>query len=194
MVLPRKPGNTNRDRRRITLQPCDEILTGLNRRLVEDTECNLLAATTLIHRPQSPAYLSAYDRRSDRSGVDDLRQRRCRGGAVGRNRPVHSSLGTEVTDRKAFADKIAQSGGRILSRPAAKALKFRAPDGNVAEVIDTGALQNRKAIPNVTAFSGTDVSVPLATIPPAPRGSGHSGRHRSRSNSTSAAYAAAAAR
>jgi lactoylglutathione lyase len=52
--------------------------------------------------------------------------------------PCIHHWGIEVTDRKAFADKIAQSGGRILSRPAAKALKFRAPDGNVAEVIDTG--------------------------------------------------------
>jgi lactoylglutathione lyase len=52
--------------------------------------------------------------------------------------PCIHHWGIEVTDRKAFADKIAQSGGTILSGPDAKALKFRAPDGNVAEIVDTG--------------------------------------------------------
>jgi lactoylglutathione lyase len=55
--------------------------------------------------------------------------------------PCIHHWGIEVTDRKAFADKIAQSGGTILSRPDAKALKFRAPDGNVAEIVDTGGFE-----------------------------------------------------
>jgi lactoylglutathione lyase len=52
--------------------------------------------------------------------------------------PCIHHWGLEVADRAAFAEKIKQHGGTILSKPEAGALKFRAPDGNVAEIVGVG--------------------------------------------------------
>ena len=41
----------------------------------------------------------------------------------------------------AFADTIKQHGGQILSKPEANALKFRAPDGTLAEIVSKGAFE-----------------------------------------------------
>lgn len=49
--------------------------------------------------------------------------------------------GIEVDDREAFAEKIRKAGGEILSKPDARALKFRAPDGTLAEVVVRGAFK-----------------------------------------------------
>ena len=49
--------------------------------------------------------------------------------------------GVEVDDRAAFADKIRKAGGEILSKPDAAALKFRAPDGTLAEIVVRGAFK-----------------------------------------------------
>jgi lactoylglutathione lyase len=49
--------------------------------------------------------------------------------------------GIEVDDRAAFADKIRAAGGEILSKPDANALKFRAPDGTIAEIVVRGAFK-----------------------------------------------------
>ena len=46
--------------------------------------------------------------------------------------------GIEVDDKSAYIEKIKQYGGTILSRPEAGALKFRAPDGTVAEIVAAG--------------------------------------------------------
>ncbi|MBI1776677.1 MAG: VOC family protein [Proteobacteria bacterium] len=46
--------------------------------------------------------------------------------------------GIEVDDRDTVAEKIKAHGGTILSDKAAGALKFRAPDGTVAEVVRQG--------------------------------------------------------
>ena len=46
--------------------------------------------------------------------------------------------GIEVEDRDAYAAKIEASGGTIISRPGEGALKFRAPDGTVAEIVAAG--------------------------------------------------------
>jgi lactoylglutathione lyase len=46
--------------------------------------------------------------------------------------------GIEVDDKAGYAEKIKQYGGAILSRPEAGALKFRAPDGTVAEIVAAG--------------------------------------------------------
>jgi len=43
--------------------------------------------------------------------------------------------GLEVADRAAFAEAIAKHGGQILSKPEANALKFRAPDRTLAEIV-----------------------------------------------------------
>jgi lactoylglutathione lyase len=49
--------------------------------------------------------------------------------------------GLEVADRDAFMETITKHGGRILSKPEAHALKFRAPDGTLAEIVSAGAYE-----------------------------------------------------
>ena len=46
--------------------------------------------------------------------------------------------GVEVNDQAGYAEKIKAAGGTILSKPDAGALKFRAPDGTIAEVVASG--------------------------------------------------------
>src|SRR5260370_547153 len=53
--------------------------------------------------------------------------------------------GLEVEDREAFAHTIKQHGGEILSKPEANALKFRAPDGTLAEIVAKGSFEKSKA-------------------------------------------------
>ena len=52
--------------------------------------------------------------------------------------------GIEVADRAAFADIIKQRGGTLLSKPDAEALKFRAPDGNIFEIVGKGGFEKYK--------------------------------------------------
>lgn len=52
--------------------------------------------------------------------------------------PCIHHWGIEVDDRDAYAEKIKAHGGTILSKPEVKALKFRAPDGTVGEIVATG--------------------------------------------------------
>src|ERR1700720_3407105 len=58
--------------------------------------------------------------------------------------PCIHHWGIEVADRDAFALTVKQHGGTILSKPEADALKFRAPDGNVAEVVGKGGFEKYK--------------------------------------------------
>ena len=53
--------------------------------------------------------------------------------------------GIEVEDKAACAEKIKQHGGTIISRPDAGALKFRSPDGTVAEIVAAGRYQKKPA-------------------------------------------------
>jgi len=53
--------------------------------------------------------------------------------------------GIEVDDRDAVAAKITANGGTILSKPDAGALKFRAPDGTIAEVVRAGRYDDARA-------------------------------------------------
>ena len=46
--------------------------------------------------------------------------------------------GIEVEDREGLADKIRANGGTVLSRPESGVLKFRAPDGTIAELVRPG--------------------------------------------------------
>ena len=50
----------------------------------------------------------------------------------------------EKTDKEAFAKLIEQRGGTILSKPDANALKVRAPDGNIFEIVETGGFEKYK--------------------------------------------------
>jgi len=52
--------------------------------------------------------------------------------------------GLEVADQNTFAATIRQYGGEILSKPGAGALKFRAPDGTVAEIVPAGRYEKAK--------------------------------------------------
>jgi lactoylglutathione lyase len=56
---------------------------------------------------------------------------------AGRGPRLHH-WGIEVEDQAGYAEKIKAAGGTILSKPGAGALKFRAPDGTIAEVVAEG--------------------------------------------------------
>ena len=53
--------------------------------------------------------------------------------------------GIEVADKPAFAEAIEQHGGTILSKADEGALKFRAPDGTLAEIVGRGRYEKNKA-------------------------------------------------
>jgi lactoylglutathione lyase len=59
--------------------------------------------------------------------------------------PCIHHFGIDVEDRAAYEEKIKKFGGTILSDPMAKgALKFRAPDGTVAEVVEAGRYEEMR--------------------------------------------------
>ncbi len=53
--------------------------------------------------------------------------------------------GIEVDDKAGYAEKIKKYGGTILSKPEAGALKFRAPDGTVAEIVAAGRYKTKNS-------------------------------------------------
>jgi lactoylglutathione lyase len=52
-------------------------------------------------------------------------------------------FGIEVEDRDATVKKIEQNGGTIFSDPEEGALKFRTPDGNMAEIVGVGRYKKK---------------------------------------------------
>ena len=48
-------------------------------------------------------------------------------------------------DRDSYVAKIEANGGTIISEPGEGALKFRAPDGTVAEIVGAGRYNKKKA-------------------------------------------------
>ena len=52
--------------------------------------------------------------------------------------PCIHHWGIEVEDRDSCVAKIKANGGTIISEPGEGALKFRAPDGTVAEIVGAG--------------------------------------------------------
>ena len=52
--------------------------------------------------------------------------------------PCIHHWGIEVEDRDSYLAKIKANGGTIISEPGEGALKFRAPDGTVAEIVGAG--------------------------------------------------------
>jgi lactoylglutathione lyase len=54
-------------------------------------------------------------------------------------------FGIEVDNQDAFADKIKDYGGKILSKPGSGALKFRSPDGTLAEITKMGRYESIKS-------------------------------------------------
>jgi lactoylglutathione lyase len=56
---------------------------------------------------------------------------------VGEGPAIHH-FGIEVDDRRSFIDKIEANGGTLLSNPDSGTVKFRSPDGTIAEIVDVG--------------------------------------------------------
>jgi lactoylglutathione lyase len=56
---------------------------------------------------------------------------------VGEGPAIHHS-GIEVDNRQAFIEKIEANGGVLLSKPDSSTVKFRSPDGTIAEIVDVG--------------------------------------------------------
>jgi lactoylglutathione lyase len=66
--------------------------------------------------------------------------------------PCIHHIGIEVDDRQNYQEKIKASGGTILSKPGAGALKYRSPDGTIAEIVATGRYEEKKErAPNAPA-------------------------------------------
>ena len=53
----------------------------------------------------------------------------------GRGPCIHH-FGIEVDDRASYTEKLKAHGATILSKPGAGALKYRAPDGTIAEIVE----------------------------------------------------------
>jgi lactoylglutathione lyase len=56
---------------------------------------------------------------------------------VGEGPAIHH-FGIEVDDRRKFIEKIEANGGTLLSKPDSGTVKFRSPDGTIAEIVDVG--------------------------------------------------------
>jgi len=56
---------------------------------------------------------------------------------VGKGPAIHH-FGIEVDNRQDFIAKIEANGGVLLSKPDSSTVKFRSPDGTIAEIVDVG--------------------------------------------------------
>jgi lactoylglutathione lyase len=52
--------------------------------------------------------------------------------------PAIHHFGIEVDDHEGFAEKVKANGGVILSQPGEIPIKYRSPDGTVAEIVPMG--------------------------------------------------------
>jgi lactoylglutathione lyase len=62
---------------------------------------------------------------------------------VGEGPAIHH-LGIEVDNRQDFIEKIEANGGVLLSKPDSSTVKFRSPDGTIAEIVDVGRYQKMR--------------------------------------------------
>ena len=58
--------------------------------------------------------------------------------------PAIHHFGIEVDDHEAFAAKVAANGGVILSKPGEVPIKYRSPDGTIAEIVPAGRYDKMK--------------------------------------------------
>jgi len=65
---------------------------------------------------------------------------------VGEGPAIHH-FGIEVDDRKSFIEKVKANGGTLLSSPDSGTVKFRSPDGTIAEIVDVGRYQRMREEP-----------------------------------------------
>ena len=62
---------------------------------------------------------------------------------VGAGPAIHH-FGIEVEDRGSFIAKIEANGGKLLSNPDSGTVKFRSPDGTIAEIGDPGRYEKMR--------------------------------------------------
>ena len=62
---------------------------------------------------------------------------------VGEGPAIHH-FGVEVDSRQGFIEKIEANGGVLLSKPDSSTVKFRSPDGTIAEIVDVGRYQKMR--------------------------------------------------
>ena len=62
---------------------------------------------------------------------------------VGAGPAIHH-FGIEVDDHAGFTDKVTANGGVVLSAPGEVPIKYRAPDGTVAEIVPKGRYEKMK--------------------------------------------------
>jgi lactoylglutathione lyase len=65
---------------------------------------------------------------------------------VGEGPAIHH-FGIEVEGRQEFIDKIQANGGTLLSKPDSGTVKFRSPDGTIAELVDVGRYEKMRQEP-----------------------------------------------
>jgi lactoylglutathione lyase len=63
---------------------------------------------------------------------------------VGAGPAIHH-FGIEVEDHEGFAEIVAKNGGTILSKPGQIPIKYRSPDGTIAEIVPAGRYEKMKA-------------------------------------------------
>jgi lactoylglutathione lyase len=62
---------------------------------------------------------------------------------VGEGPAIHH-FGIEVDDHYDFAERVVANGGTILSQPGEVPIKYRSPDGTVAEIVPKGRYEKMK--------------------------------------------------
>jgi len=65
---------------------------------------------------------------------------------VGEGPAIHH-FDIEVEGRQEFIDKIQANGGTLLSKPDSGTVKFRSPDGTIAELVDVGRYEKMRQEP-----------------------------------------------
>jgi lactoylglutathione lyase len=58
--------------------------------------------------------------------------------------PAIHHFGIEVEDHEGFAEKVVANGGTILSKPGEFPIKYRSPDGTVAEIVPKGRYEKMR--------------------------------------------------
>jgi lactoylglutathione lyase len=59
--------------------------------------------------------------------------------------PAIHHFGIEVEDTEAFIARIEANGGTILENEPGDAIKYRAPDGTVSEIVEVGRYEKKKS-------------------------------------------------
>ena len=58
--------------------------------------------------------------------------------------PAIHHFGIEVEDHQGFVEKVVANGGTILSKPGEFPIKYRSPDGTIAEIVPMGRYEKMR--------------------------------------------------